>query len=222
MAAGQSEEPPTLSQFNLGRLLPPKKKRPLQIELLMTPAEGELYRKTIRGRARVVEFGVGGSTKAAMEEGVQHLLSIETDPVWSKTALTTPGIREGVEAGRIEVRHVDVGPVAKMGRPQDPSRREDWPDFSTAPWAAYKDSPPDMVLIDGRFRVACTLQAVLNCPPSTTIVIHDFWDRPHYHVVLKYLDWHASADRMGVFTPRVGIDRAEVQATYEQYKYDYE
>ena len=87
------------------------------VPLLMTPAEGELYRKTIRGRARVVEFGVGGSTKAAMEEGVQHLLSIETDPVWSKTALTTPGIREGVEAGRIEVRHVDVGPVAKMGRP---------------------------------------------------------------------------------------------------------
>jgi len=69
-----------------------KRRKPPAITLLMTPAEEALYRRSIRGCGRVLEFGVGGSTMVAMQEGVQHLLSVETDPVWSALALKTPGI----------------------------------------------------------------------------------------------------------------------------------
>jgi hypothetical protein len=204
------------------RLLPPKKKKPPTIRLIMTSGEEALYRSVVKNRARVLEFGVGGSTLVAMQEGVRHLLSIETDSLWSETALKTPSLAEGAAAGRVEVRHVDVGPVAKMGRPQDPTRREDWPAYALSPWPHYADAPPDVVLVDGRFRVACTMQAALRCPTSTTIVIHDFWNRPHYHEVLRFLDWRASADTMGVFNPRDGFDRTAAEAVYEAHKYDFE
>lgn len=198
-----------------------RRKRPT-ITLLMTPAEEALYRRSIRGCSRVLEFGVGGSTMVAMQEGVQRLLSVETDPVWSALALKTPGIAEGVQAGRIEVRHVDLGPVKKMGRPQDPARREDWPAYSKAPWDAFADAPPELVLVDGRFRVACAMQAALHAAPSTKIVIHDFWDRPHYHGVLRFLDWQESAGTMGLFKLRADFDRTAAEALYEAHKYDSE
>src|SRR5262249_24928875 len=130
------------------------------------------------------------------------------------------GIREGVESGRIVVRYVDVGPVKKMGRPQDPARRDDWPTYSQAPWQDYQDAPPDVVLVDGRFRVACVMQAVLHGAP--TIVIHDFWSRPHYHEVLRFLVWRESAGTMGVFGPSPTFDRAAAEALYSAYQFDSE
>ncbi|MBY0562971.1 MAG: hypothetical protein K2P58_02195 [Hyphomonadaceae bacterium] len=187
----------------------------------MTAAEEALYRRLVHGRARALEFGVGGSTLVAMEEQVKHLLSIETDRAWTEAALRTPALAEGVAAGRLEIRHVDVGPVAKWGKPQDLSHRSDWPAYAAAPWPTYADSAPDHVLIDGRFRVACTLQTLLHCPPATTVVIHDFWNRPHYHEVLRFLEWRASVDTMGVFNPRENIDRGAVQTLLERYQYEF-
>ena len=42
---------------------------------------------------------------------------------------------------------------------------------------------PDVVLIDGRFRVACFLYALIHTKPGTVIIFDDYADRPEYHVV---------------------------------------
>ena len=38
--------------------------------------------------------------------------------------------------------------------------------------------------LDGRFRAACILAALSATRPGTPVIVHDFWDRPRYAVVL--------------------------------------
>ena len=44
----------------------------------------------------------------------------------------------------------------------------------------------DLVLIDGRFRVACCLKAYQVIPEDCKIVFDDFLTRDHYNIVLQF------------------------------------
>ena len=46
----------------------------------------------------------------------------------------------------------------------------------------------DLVLIDGRFRVACCLKCYDIINENCVIAFDDFLNRSHYHIVLKYFD----------------------------------
>ena len=78
----------------------------------------------------------------------------------------------------------------------------------------------DLVLIDGIFRVACTLQVILNCKSDIKILIHDFNYRPYYHILYKYLDLIYSIDSLALFSIKEDIELEEVKMDYEKYKYN--
>ena len=59
---------------------------------------------------------------------------------------------------------------------------------------------PDLVLIDGRFRVASFLVSALLAQEGCTILFDDYFDRPNYHVVEKYLKPVRKAGRMAEFS----------------------
>jgi hypothetical protein len=82
--------------------------------------------------------------------------------------------------------------------------------------------PVDTVLVDGRFRVACTLRTILECHQNTNlrILIHDFSGRENYQVLRKYLHEVARVESLAVFTVKEDLDISSVMSDYEQYKYD--
>ena len=57
-------------------------------------------------------------------------------------------------------------------------------------------SPFDVVLVDGRFRTACALQAWFVSANSTVVIIHDWTDRRQYYIVLDYFDVVEQVDSM--------------------------
>lgn len=75
----------------------------------------------------------------------------------------------------------------------------------------------DTLFIDGCFRVAC----ILNLGKNTVIIIHDFWNREDYHVVLKFLDKIDYLDSIGIFKQKNNIDKNLVMDIYNLYNYDY-
>lgn len=44
----------------------------------------------------------------------------------------------------------------------------------------------DLILIDGRFRVACCLKCFDKISDECVIIFDDFLNRPQYHIVLDY------------------------------------
>ena len=77
-------------------------------------------------------------------------------------------------------------------------------------------------MVDGRFRVACILKIILEFHKYSNfkVMVHDFWKRDEYHVVLKYLDIIDTVDTMGLFSIKKNVDLKLVEKDYHAYKFN--
>lgn len=165
----------------------------------MSAPEIKQFELHLAGRTSLLEFGCGGSTLVAARQ-VQRIVSVDSDPDWLR--------KVGAELEPLPVEftafHADIGPVGDWGYPIDESRLRDWPLYHSRVWRHLRGSP-DIVLIDGRFRVACLLQAVIHCNPECVFLIHDF-DRAHYQSVLRHTDLLAQVETLAVLRTKQQVD----------------
>ena len=190
---------------------------PLAFEPYLAETELACLERLLRCANQVLEYGCGGSTVFAASLGNCAVFSVESDANWLSKIEAEPVVREGISAARISLNYVNVGPTGPWGFPSDEDCRHLWPLYSEVPWTRRSDF--DLIFVDGRFRVACVLHAVLRAQTEALIVVHDFWNRPHYHVVLPFLEWKESSFTIGVFQKRRDIDKAAVQALIDKYQY---
>ncbi len=185
----------------------------------MRPGEIALLRSVLRGARHYLEFGAGGSTIFALREGVGDVVSVESDSAWIERMHADPTAAAAVRESRLKLLHADIGAISGLGRPVNEEARARWPSYAQLPWPHVQADRLDVVLIDGRFRVACILETVLRCNANTAIVIHDFWNRPQYHVVLPFLTPRSRRDSLGVFSVRAGFDRDAAGAMLAAYAF---
>jgi len=178
-------------------------KKPASKPLLprMSAPETALFKQHLKGAKSLLEFGCGGSTVLAAELGVRRITSVDSDPAWLEQVSRHPKVR----AIQFKGRYADIGPIGLWGKPRRKAQAHRWPAYSMAVWEEL-DASPDVVLVDGRFRVACCLQALLHTKPGAKILFHDFWDRPQYHAVLSYARCLGRADTLAVLRAKPRMD----------------
>ncbi|MEI0489731.1 hypothetical protein [Brachyspira pulli] len=195
----------------------------IRLPILMTEDERELFVKSISESKEYLEFGSGGSTFIALKTTKANITSVESDIDWINHMRDNKTIFEEEQFCRLKFVHIDVGEISAMGMPKDKSKIENYPKYSEEIFEILdqnKIDKIDTVLIDGRFRVACALNTILNCNKNTKIIIHDFFNREEYHVVLNYLDTVEKANTLGVFKIKENINKDEINKLIEQYKYN--
>lgn len=168
-----------------------------------------------------VEFGSGYSTALALASAAAQVHVVESDPGWIRRLQIREDVSIGERQGRLAFHHVDIGPVRELGAPADIRTWPSWRRYYTDIWTALGATTADVVLVDGRFRVACALSAIRHAGPQTCIVIHDFNDRPAYHEVLQYADIVASVDTMVVVKPHASFDWNAMCDAAVRYALDY-
>jgi len=50
-------------------------------------------------------------------------------------------------------------------------------------------------------------------------MIHDFWNRPAYHIVLPFLQTTARVDTLGLFEKKENVDRKQILSLIDKYQY---
>ncbi|MCQ2004108.1 class I SAM-dependent methyltransferase [Rhizobium sp. NRK18] len=138
------------------------------------------------------EYGAGKSTIWVHRNTSAEIISVDTNAQWLSTVEDAVG-----PSDRLQLRYVDVGPVGEWGRPDSYARRDSFDGYLEAIWKC--DAKPQVVLIDGRFRVACFLTCLKNADPGTVILFDDYAYRPYYHIVEEILPPQQRTDRMAVF-----------------------
>ena len=125
------------------------------------------------------------------------------------------------EGKRLSLFHENVGQTGSWGFPTNEDFKDLFPNYSSTIFNEIDTSKIDTALVDGRFRVACTLKTILECHSNEnlTILIHDFWNREKYHIVLQYLDVVDRADTLGVFSIKDDLDIGSAKKDYEKYKF---
>jgi hypothetical protein len=102
----------------------------------------------------VLEFGVGNSsTMIAARAGVPRYTGVDSDMAW---------VRDIRRSSPPHFRFVwaDVGPTHGYGWPSDVATHPKWPFYSMG--ALGGEEPFDLYLVDGRFRIACVMAALLH------------------------------------------------------------
>ena len=171
--------------------------------LWMPEAEADAVRAAYRSARRIVEYGSGGSTLFAATDSRAELLSIESDRAWLARLADDVTAQAPGRAG-ITLRHVDIGPVGDWGKPEGPAAFRKFSDYPLSPWVDPVFEAPDLVVIDGRFRLGCFAATVLNATAPLTILWDDYADRPGYHPAETLLTPSRRIGRMVEFkvTPR--------------------
>lgn len=171
-------------------------------------AEGLHYFKHLFERAGLhyLEFGSGGSTRYA-DGRVSTLVSVESDANYLAAVART------LTSDSAVLFPVDIGITHEWGRPvfikPTPKRIAKWMKYPEAPWAYFHERQiqPDIVLVDGRFRVASALSSLVNIDKDFRLLVDDYDLRPHYHVITEFADLAAMHGRMAEFHPRPRMDQ---------------
>lgn len=167
------------------------------------PDVGEFVREIYSKSTVILEYGSGGSTVWACSKEGAVVFSTESDKNW--VAMMKRWFQHEPPRGTVHLQHVDIGPTKEWGYPKDNSRLRHYIDYPMSVWERPDLLQPDVVLIDGRFRVACFLATLMNIRRPTMVLFDDYGDRRHYHVVEHFLRPVRLVGRMAVFeaVPRV-------------------
>jgi hypothetical protein len=187
----------------------------------MTPEERALLQEWSAPCSHIVEFGCGGSTLLFLETTSAVIDSVDNNKDWVERISAEPRPAEAISSGRLKICLVDTGPVGKWGLPTDEATRPLWRRYPCAVWNGLRPPAVDLVFVDGRFRVACTLMALLQPGAPATIAFHDFWTRlDRYSDVLRFLDVRGRAGSLAILTPRQGNDRRELERMLQHHLED--
>ncbi|KEO54186.1 hypothetical protein [Thioclava pacifica] len=171
---------------------------------LTFPQEVQEYLRGAYSEAdTILEYGSGGSTLLAARLG-KRVFSVESDPDWAqmmRERLAAAGVAE-----RAEVVHADIGPVGAWGRPIDKRASARFHTYPLSVWDRPDFAHPDLILIDGRLRVACFVSAVLRITRPVTVLFDDYLDRRKYHKVERLIEPVETIGRMARFELTPGLD----------------
>lgn len=157
------------------------------MEPMLLPNDKQLFYKYLDSATTYFEFGSGGSTfQAAQRENIKAIYSVESDSQWTAKLKAALADKSNINYICINMK---TAPNA-LGYPGRGSTLEDWKKYSDSIVIldAGLREKVDLVLIDGRFRVACALKCFDTISDSCVVIFDDFLNRPHYNVVLNYYE----------------------------------
>ena len=190
--------------------------------IVLSDLEKKFLIENVSGSKSYLEFGSGGSTFLVLTQtGVPLVVSVESDMAWLDHLREWDCIVANEADKRLCFLHVNIGKTGDWGVPTEMDKKDLFPDYSMAPFVTHAKTKFDTVFINGRFRVACALQTILNSAPGTKILMHDYTFRPNYHIILQFLDIVDVVDTMALFKIKTDVSKKDVLDMYNKYKYDF-
>ena len=156
-----------------------------------------MFNKAIRKCEYYFEFGSGGSTfQAAMRKNIKKIYSVESNEFWIKRISDNIAKVNSKFNKKIEFKFIDFIGKRSLGYPSEDCPKEVWYKYSQA-LNDIEIPPNSVILVDGRFRVACLLNIFNNIKDDTIILFDDFLLRQDdYKDILKNFEIIESGNAM--------------------------
>ena len=161
------------------------------------------------------------------------MVAVESDPAWISALRNHPEVVEAIGDGKLSLVHGNIGPVGSFGYPRDyGSETLDkvlWPNYIQAGWqeVSRRGYVPDLVYVDGRFRVGCCLSVVLACKEyipvgqAPQVLVHDIaGDRPHYEPLFRFFDVVEAVNTLRLLRIKADASISDAVALLLNYQFD--
>ena len=148
--------------------------------LTLPPEESAALTAAYQGAGVILEYGTGGSTVLAADLA-RVVFSVESAPGW--LTMMQGWFHANPPKAALHLHHGDIGKTRAWGYPADNKQVARWSNYPVSVWDRPDFQHPDVVLIDGRFRVACLYTTLLRITRPVHVLWDDYIDRPAYHKV---------------------------------------
>ena len=174
--------------------------------------DDQVFKSVVKNVQVYAEYGVGKSSIWVLQNTTARILAVDTSEHWINHVRT-----EAKATDRFDVAWVDLGAIGWAGRPNNFERRSQFKDYIQSVWS--RGAEPDLVLVDGRFRVACFLYSLAKAKPGCIILFDDYANRPKYHLVEEFIQPTSFCGRQGHFIVPEILDRQAILAEAERFTY---
>ncbi|MDB4117198.1 hypothetical protein N9582_02885 [Amylibacter sp.] len=188
-----SEAISVLNRHGLNLSLPEKLQNEIDATFLFDGDDG-LFKDLIKSADVYFEYGCGKSTEYVFRHTSASIFAVDTSNDWVNKL---SGLKSEGSAERLNLNWIDVGEIGNWGYPTTFRLRQNFKAYAELLWLNKKK--PDLVLIDGRFRVFCFLTSIKLAPIGTKILFDDYTDRPFYHVVEEFSKKLDTCGRQALF-----------------------
>jgi hypothetical protein len=172
--------------------------------------KSDLFEKALKSATVYGEYGLGTSTKFVLNNTNLNIISCDTAQEWVQQF-------SQMNPNRLKVEYVNVGSVSDWGYPVGYSKRDQFHKYYESIWTNHEK--PDLVLIDGRFRVACFCYSLLYSNPGCQIIFDDYVERPQYHVVEELVSPAEVSERQALFITPHNFDRQIATEMLNSFKF---
>ena len=186
-----------------------------------------LLEKYYRNSKNYFEFGAGGSTCCAIKNNIENIVSVETDNYWVSQLKKDPLVSNKLNKKKLKIHMFPLNFEWTKAISWNSNHKEYLKICDKSNWHNYSkiirkcDLKLDLVLVDGRFRVASTLETIKKVDNNCFILIHDYRqpNNTHrgYEFVEKYLDIIEHVDSLYVFKKKQNINLDEIEKDLEIY-----
>lgn len=152
-----------------------------------------LFKNQIKDIKIYGEYGCGKSTNWVLNNTSSKILSVDTSSEWIEFVEK----KNQKYIDRLKIFYINLGAVGDWGRPINYDKCNNFVRYTDQIW--QQNDKPDLVLIDGRFRVCCFLTSLKYADEGTKIIFDDYILRPHYHFIEKYVNRIESSGRQCLF-----------------------
>ncbi len=160
-------------------------------EIILFDGDDYLFKQYLKNCNIYFEYGVGASTRWVLENTKSKIISVDTDKKWINT------IDVSNTGSRIKLNWINLGDLENWGRPKSYKYRHQFIDYISNVWNFNEKA--DVILIDGRFRVACFLYSLINAKRNSIIIFDDYNNRPYYHIVEEIVPIYKIYGRQAIF-----------------------
>ena len=174
--------------------------------------ENELFKKYLDKSKVYGEYGVGVSTVFANRYKNKDTFAVDSDKNWIQTVKKNSLNREN-----LEITHIDLGTLKTWGTPEGYEYRHNFKKYLNTIWD--QSLKPDLVLVDGRFQVACFLTSLLNANKDSIIIFDDYILRPEYHIVEIFEKPIENDNRQAVFKVTGNYDSKKLKLFIEKFEF---
>jgi hypothetical protein len=184
------------------------------------------FHAALRGCKTYLEYGSGGSTLAALRM-VPNVVSVENDRGFYK-AVTSKA--SSLPIGQYFPIFVYTGPTSAWGyskvRLPTALRASLGRRYARAPWISIDRNKlsPDLIFLDGRFRVACALESLLRLPDrSNCRLLLDDFEQHHgaYFPIFEFAEQIQQHGGAVIFRRATNFDKARCRAVLTRYYGDF-
>lgn len=187
--------------------------------IFKTQIENQAFEKIISNANSYLEYGSGASTIYVANRGLEKGISIEGDRKWKQV------LERKLKSNNVRIVHRNIGltgpfsdPIISYLFPLSRKRIEMFKLYSEPP----KEFLPDVILIGGKFRVACALKTLLHFRTvkhnTWTIIFDDYVERTQYHIVELFFEDKELNGEMAYFTGYADISIEFLRETIKKYE----